>query len=61
MRTPGGPSIARVHDMLRTLASRFAVAGFSIVEYVHGGDASLAVLGDIVRLVVPERASTERS
>jgi arginase len=48
MRTPGGPSMAELLAVMRTLADAFEVAGASIVEYIHGSDASLAALQPIV-------------
>ena len=46
--TPRGPSLARVHTMLEALAGAFAVAGASIVEYVHRSDASLRIIDDLL-------------
>jgi arginase len=48
MKTPGGPRLDDVCAMLRVLADSFTVAGFSIVEYIHGTDASLATLRKLV-------------
>jgi len=46
--TPGGPNLAEVSAMLCALAGAFDVVGFSIVEYVHRSDASLASLQRLV-------------
>jgi arginase len=48
MRTPGGPSLADIRAAISSLAARFDVAGFSIVEYVPGSAESLRVLGDLL-------------
>ncbi len=48
MRTPGGPSLADIRTAISSLAARFDVAGFSIVEYVPGSAESLRVLGDLL-------------
>ncbi len=48
MRTPGGPSLQEVCGMMRALADAFDVVGFSIVEYIHGDDASLDSLRKLV-------------
>jgi arginase len=42
--TPGGPSFAHVRAMMEALAGTFSVAGSSVVEYVHGSDASLRLI-----------------
>jgi arginase len=44
MRTPGGPGLEEVCAMMQALSGALDVVGFSIVEYVHGGDASLSAL-----------------
>jgi arginase len=48
MRTPGGPGLEEVCAMIRALAAAFDVVGFSIVEYIHGTDASLEALRQLV-------------
>ena len=49
MRTPGGPSLDEVCAMMRSLAAAFDVAGASVVEYIHGSEASLAALRALLR------------
>jgi len=46
--TPGGPSLAEVCAMMQALAGAFDVVGFSVVEYIHDGDASLDALRRLV-------------
>jgi arginase len=48
MRTPGGPGLPEVCDMIRALSSGLEVVGFSVVEYIHGSDASLDALRKLV-------------
>jgi arginase len=48
MRTPGGPTLEEVCDMVRALSTAFDVVGFSLVEYVHGDEASLDALRALV-------------
>jgi arginase len=48
MRTPGGPGLKEVCEMMQALAAAFEVVGFSIVEYIHGNDASLDSLRKLV-------------
>jgi arginase len=46
--TPGGPPLPAVADAIAALAREFAVVGASVLEYVHGSDASLQVVRDLV-------------
>jgi arginase len=46
--TPGGPSLGEVCAMMQAISSAFEVAGFSIVEYVHGRDDSLNALRKLI-------------
>jgi arginase len=48
MRTPGGPGLDEVCDMMRGLSSAFDVVGFSIVEYVHRDEAAFDALRQLV-------------
>jgi arginase len=46
--TPGGPSLDDVRRAIATLAQECTVVGASVVEYVHGDDASLRAIGDLL-------------
>ena len=46
--TPGGPSFAHLRTMMESLSRTFAVAGASIVEYVHRSDASLRKVDELL-------------
>jgi arginase len=48
MRTPGGPSLQEVCGMMHAIAAVHDVVGFSVLEYVHGDEASLAALRKLV-------------
>ena len=48
MRTPGGPGLGEVCAMMQAISRALEVVGFSIVEYIHGDDASLAALRKLV-------------
>lgn len=48
MRTPGGPSLDEVCEMMQAMSSALDVVGFSLVEYIHGSDASLDALRKLV-------------
>jgi arginase len=48
MRTPGGPSLDEVCAMMHAMSNALDVVGFSIVEYIHGDDASLDALRKLV-------------
>jgi arginase len=54
MRTPGGPGLAAMRNMLQTLATSIDVVGLSSVEYVHGGEASLRALDQLLGVVLAE-------
>jgi arginase len=44
MQTPGGPGLDEVCAMMQALSGALDVVGFSIVEYIHRGEASLNAL-----------------
>ena len=46
--TPGGPRLDEICGAMQTLAGAVDVVGFSILEYVHGDDASLNHLRKLV-------------
>jgi arginase len=46
--TPGGPALNDVRRVMQVLAGSLEVAGASIVEYVHGGEASLQIVGSLL-------------
>jgi arginase len=46
--TPGGPGLGEVCAVMQAISSTFEVAGFSIVEYVHGRDESLDALRKLI-------------
>jgi arginase len=48
MRTPGGPGLGEVCAIMQALSAALEVVGFSIVEYIHGDEASLAALRKLV-------------
>jgi arginase len=46
--TAGGPPLRHVRAMMESLTRAFTVVGASIVEYVHGSDASLRVVDELL-------------
>ncbi len=55
-RTPGGPSLSAVEQVIRSLAAECTVAGVSIVEYIHGSAHALSVIRGLVQCAVREEA-----